>query len=66
MKDLSAFPISRSSLLTKLISGFVVLKVKGTMQAVFNQTGMFTDHHQNLCTVDRCMRQRILICLLKT
>lgn len=48
MKDLSAFTISHFSLLSKLISGFVVLKVKGKMQAAFNQTGMFSDHHHNL------------------
>lgn len=46
MKDLSAFAISHFSLLSKLISGFVILK--GKMQAAFNQTGMFSDHHHNL------------------
>lgn len=65
MKDMSAFTISHLSLLSKLISGFVLLKVKGKMQAAFNQAGMFSDHHQNL-SVDLSMKQRTLICLLLT
>jgi len=44
MKDLSAFIISHFGLLSKLISGFIVLKVRGKTQAAFNQTGMFSDH----------------------
>lgn len=66
MKDMSAFTISHLSLLSKLISGFVLLKVKGKMQAAFNQAGMFSDHHQNLYSVDLSMKQRTLICLLLT
>lgn len=65
MKDLSAFAISHFSLLSKLISVFVVLIVKGKMQAAFNQTGMFRDHI-TIFSVDLSMKQKILTCLLLT